>query len=361
MKRVRDSFSRYLAMLLCCALFSLSAVAADDLLRDDHPQRYTVVKGDTLWDIAGRFLRTPWRWPDIWYVNPQVANPHLIYPGDVLELVYVNGKPQLRMARGPRNLKLSPAIRSRPWDGAIPTIPVDAIAPFLSRPYVLDAGEADAAPYIVAFADDHILGGAGLRAYVRSLAEKGGKYHVVRPGKPYKDADTGAILGYEADYVGSVETTRTGDPATVFFNSSEQEAVIGDRLVPVGDERSWANFLPKRPDSDIRGSIISVLDGVSQIGQYNVVVLDRGAADGLQPGHVLRIDQRGETIRDVVARYAQPLPDEIGLVEPPSNTVTLPDEEAGILMVFRTFDRVSFGLVLDATRPLHVHDRVRTP
>jgi len=347
MKRVCKNLSHCLAILLIFTVPSL-VTAADDLLRSDHPQRYTVVKGDTLWDIAGRFLHKPWRWPDIWYVNPQVANPHLIYPGDELELVYINGKPQLVMNRGHRTVKLSPGIRSEPWDGAIPTIPVDAIAPFLSRPYVLNEGEAEAAPYIVSFADDHVLGGAGLRAYVRSLDEVGAKYHVVRPGKPYKDAITGEVLGYEATYIGTVESTRSGDPATVFFNSSQLESVIGDRLLEVADERPWTNFTPQRPEGDITGSIISVLNGVSQIGQYNVVVIDRGTQDGLKPGDVLQIDRRGEEIRDVVTPDSR-------------DTVTLPDEEAGTLMVFRSFDRVSFGLVLDAERAIHVLDHVRTP
>lgn len=348
MNRVRQFLLRPLLTLLCASLLSTAALA-DDLLRGDHPDRYTVRKGDTLWDISARFLRSPWRWPDIWHVNPQVANPHLIYPGDVLELVYVDGRPQLRLNRGDRRVKLSPNVRSAPWDGAIPTIPIDAIAPFLSRPYVLDPGEGDTLPYVVEFADDHILGGAGQRAYVRNLnSAHGNKFHVVRPGGPYKDGETNEVLGHEALYIGTVEATRSGDPATVFFNSSDRESAIGDRLLEVSDERAWTNFTPSRPAHDIEGSIISVLDGVSQIGQYNVVVIDRGRFNGLKPGNVLRIDQRGETVRDVVTPDSR-------------DTVTLPDEEAGMLMVFRTFERVSFGLVLDATRPIHLLDRVRQP
>jgi len=347
MKSVRKTLARHALILLICTLLPTLA-AAEQLLRADHPQRYVVQKGDTLWDIAGAFLRSPWRWPDIWYVNPQIANPHLIYPGDQLELTYVNGKPQLRLSRGERHVKLSPGVRARPWDGAIPTIPIDAIAPFLSRPYVMDKDQLEAAPYIVDFGNDHILGGAGHSAYVRSLAQAGGKYHVVRPGDAYRDADTDEILGYEAAYIGTVQATRGGDPASVFFNSTEQESVIGDRLLEVGDERPWTNFMPKRPAGNVEGSIISVLNGVAMIGQYNVVVIDRGAANGIEMGDVLRIDQRGETIRDVVT------PDS-------SDTVTLPDEQAGHLMVFRTFERVSFGLVMDATRPIHIMDRVRHP
>ena len=335
-----------LILVLSCAL-SMPLALADDLLRADHPDQYTVVKGDTLWDISGRFLRSPWRWPDIWYVNPQIANPHLIYPGDVLELVYIDGKPQLRMRRGP--LKLSPTVRSTPWDGAIPTIPVDAIGPFLTRPYVLDKDQLDGAPYIVDFADEHILGGAGQKAYVRRIDQTEPlKYEIVRPGGPYKDADTGEILGYEALYIGTSELQRTGDPATVFINSTDLESVIGDRLIPAGEEKATANFTPHAPAQPVEGSIIAVMNGVSQIGQYNVVVLDRGARDGLAPGTVLRVDQRGELIRDVVTPDSR-------------DKVQLPDEEAGLLMVFRTFERVSFGLVMHASRVMHVNDRVRNP
>lgn len=324
------------------------AWAADDFINRDHPARYTVKKGDTLWDIASLFLHDPWRWPDIWYVNPQVHNPHLIYPGDVLELAYVNGKPQLRVVeRGP--VKLSPSVRSTPWSGAIPTVPIDAIAPFLTRPYVVGPGELDKAPYVVDFADEHILGGAGMRAYVRAIeSPEPQKFDVVRPGGPYKDAETGEILGYEALYAGSGLLKRTGDPATVFITDTVSEVLVGDRLLPVTEERSVQDFYPHPPASEVNGAIIDVLNGVSQIGQYQVVVLDRGARDGLAPGVVLRVDQRGETVRDTVAAD-------------PRTKVTLPDESAGLVMVFRTFDRVSFALVMEAERAMHVLDKVRNP
>jgi hypothetical protein len=335
-----------LLLLLSCAL-SMPLALADELLRADHPDTYTVVRGDTLWDISGRFLRSPWRWPDIWHVNPQIANPHLIYPGDQIDLVYVDGQPQLRLRRG--TLKLSPSVRASAWDGAIPTIPVDAISPFLTRPYVMDQGQLDNAPYIVDFADEHILGGAGQRVYVRSIDQtEPAKFEIVRAGGPYKDGDTGEILGYEATYIGTSQLQRTGDPATLFINATEREAVIGDRLIPAGDEKATANFTPHAPPMPVEGNLIAVFDGVSQIGQYNVVVIDRGRRDGIDPGTVLRVDQRGETVRDVVTPDSR-------------DTVKLPDEEAGLLMVFRAFDRVSFGLVLHASRVMHIQDKVRNP
>ncbi len=332
-------------------IFSCSALAAAPdpvALNPAHPDRHTVVKGDTLWDIAGKFLQSPWRWPDVWHVNPQIANPHLIYPGDVIELVYVDGKPQLRMSRS-KTVKLSPQVRESALPPAIPTIPIDAIYPFLNRHSVLSKGELDEAPYVVDFATDHLLGSKGVTLYARSIeTDEQTNFDIVRPGDAYKDADTGEILGYEALDIGGAELKRTGDPATLIPNRSEQEIQVGDHLVAVTKNIPLTEFHPKAPDSQVNGSIISVLNGVTQIGQHNVVVLDRGSEDGLQPGDVLAVDNKGEVVPDHVTSA-------------PRDTVKLPDEEAGILMVFRTFPRVSFGLILRASSPLHVQDRVHNP
>ncbi len=334
----------FLGLILSSALFAAEPVAVNPA----HPDRYVVVKGDTLWDIAGRFLRDPWRWPDVWYVNPQIENPHLIYPGDTIVMTYVDGQLRLSLERG-STVKLSPQIRTTPLAAAIPTIPIDAVHPFLTRPYVIGEKELDAAPYVVDFADEHITGGAGVRIYVRTIENTDNQdYDVVRPGDPYKDADTGEILGYEALYIGNAKLERPGDPATMILVNTNQETLTGDRLVPSTEEQPLQNFQPKAPDQEIKGSIISVLNGVSQIGQFNVVVLDRGAEDGLKLGDVLTIEHKGEVIKDDVT------PDR-------TDTVKLPNEEAGLLLVFRTFPRVSFGLVLRAIRPIHVLDRVRNP
>ena len=335
--------------LLFSILLTGQVLAADNVaVNPSHPDRYTVVKGDTLWDISGRFLRDPWRWPDVWYVNPQIANPHLIYPGDVIVMTYVNGQPRLSLERGSL-VKLSPKVRSTPLGGAIPAIPIDAINQFLTRPFVMDEGELESAPYIVHFANEHILGSDNIKAYIRSIeTEDNLQWHIVRPGDAYKDADTGEVLGYEALYIAGADLQRIGDPATVMINQTELESAIGDRLLPVSKDVPVSAFYPKAPDSEIKGSIISVLNGVTQIGQFNVVVLDRGANDGLAVGDVLAIDHKGATVRD-------PVSPERG------DTVTLPNEPAGTLMVFRTFPRVSFGLVMDATRAIHVLDRVRNP
>ena len=336
-----------LGLLLSCG--ALAVAPAD--LNPAHPERYTVVRGDTLWDISARFLQAPWLWPEVWYVNPQIENPHLIYPGDQIILAYQDGRPILTLQRGSplsREDKLSPTVRATPLDAAIPTIPIDAISQFLTRPYVLEQGELDTAPYVVHFLDDHIVGGAGISLYARSIEQQQpSRYAVVRPGKPYQDPDTQEILGYEAIYVGDADLQTTGDPAKLLITSSEIEALIGDRLIQATQDEPLVNFQPRAPKTQLQGRIISVLNGVSQIGQFNVVIINKGAQDGLEAGHVLEILQGGHEIRDVVlGRGAK---------------VTLPLEDAGHLMVFRTFERVSFALIMDATKSLHVLDWVRTP
>ncbi|MDJ0805718.1 MAG: LysM peptidoglycan-binding domain-containing protein [Gammaproteobacteria bacterium] len=342
-------FNRKIIGFIVGLLLSFSSLAAGPVnLNPAHPDRYVVVKGDTLWDISAMFLRDPWLWPEVWFVNPQIENPHLIYPGDEIILSFKDGRPLLTLQRGSGVQKLSPSIHARSMDQAIPTIPVDAIAQFLTRPYVMEEGELELAPYIVHFLDDHIVGGAGISFYARSIEQDHPtRYAIIRPGKAYKDPDTEEILGYEATFIGDSDLQRTGDPAKLLIESSEREAVIGDRLIEAADDQPMVNFQPRIPDVDIEGRIISVLNGVSQIGQYNVVVLNKGTRDGLEPGHVLEILQGGHEIRDIVAGRGA--------------TVTLPLEEAGHLMIFRTFQKVSFALIMHATKPLHVLDWVRPP
>ncbi len=326
-----------------------SATADSDIaVNPAHPDDYTVVKGDTLWDISARFLSKPWYWPEVWYANPQIKNPHLIYPGDVISLVYVNGRPQLRLRRGGTD-KLSPQIRSEPLDTAIPTIPIDAIQQFLNHSRVVSQQELDAAPYLVESADEHLITGAGDRIYVRRItAPTPLHYGVYQQGKPYRDPDTGEALGVEALYVGDATLQRFGDPSTLLLAHSTREAVIGDRLLPMDENEVQRNFMPHAPATAVKGRIISVVDGVTQIGQHQVVVLNRGTRDGMEVGHVLAIFQAGSTVADKVSGKR-------------GDTVTLPDERAGILMVFRTFDRVSYALVMSATRPIHVLDKVSNP
>lgn len=350
-----------LTAIITTCLCGASLAQDKGLLKQNHPDRYVVKKGDTLWDIAGMFLHQPWLWPEIWQANPHIVNPHLIYPGDELELVYVDGKPQLRRASGSARAsgtaKLSPRIRTTTLEAAIPAIPVDAITPFLSRPYVVGLGDFQTAPYVVAFADEHIVAGAGQRVYVRSImSDNNVKFDIVRPGDAYKDAETQEILGYEGLLIGTAELQRTGDPATLMITTAGQEVLVGDRLIPAARERGTGDFYPHAPEQLVTGSIISVMNGVSQIGQYNIVVLDRGNHDGLAPGMVLQVDHKGETVRDHVAKTHASFSNFTG-----KETVVLPDERAGLLMVFRSFDRVSFGIIMNAERAIHVNDRVHNP
>jgi hypothetical protein len=337
------------SLALGLALLATTAYADQVVLKDGHPDRYVVVKGDTLWDISERFLNSPWLWPEVWYVNPQIRNPHLIYPGDVITLTYVDGKPQLRVERGTGTYKLSPTARAERLDRAIPTIPIDAIRQFLTQPLVAEEDTLRTAAYVVSSADEHLIVGAGDRVYVRGIsADQGDRYNIFRPGDAYKDPQTGEILGYEALYLGDASAETFADPSTLALIRTTREINIGDRVMPMTQEDVFAYFTPHSADTEIDGTIISVVDGVSQIGQYQVVVLNRGLRENVDVGTVFQIMQAGEVIADQVstARNA---------------TVRLPDEKAGTLMVFRTFDKVSFGLVLQASSALHVGDRVRTP
>lgn len=345
---------------ICGLWLFISAVlaqAAPVELAPDHPQRYIVVKGDTLWDIASKFLTNPWQWRQIWRDNPQIANPHWIYPGDELELSMVDGAPRLQVARHgyaydrPDEEKLEPEVRVLPLDQAIPTIPLSLIQQYLVQPKVANAGEMESSPYVVALADEHVVGGAGDRVYVRGMPENAlPGYMIFRAGKPYADADTGEILGYEALYVADaeLEPTRDGDASVMKIDKSDREVLIGDRILPVEAEKMHMRFEPHPPDRPVNGHIIAVVDGVSQIGQFQVVIIDRGLADGVETGHVLEISQSGRIQRDILS----PLPGE---------EITLPSEKEGVLMIFRPYERVSFGLVMKATRAIHLFDAVRNP
>jgi len=337
------------SLALALALLATAAYADQVVLKDGHPDRYVVVKGDILWDISERFLDSPWLWPEVWYVNPQIENPHLIYPGDVISLVYVDGKPQLRVQRGKGTFKLSPKARVERLDTAIPTIPIDAIQQFLTQPLVADQSTLKNAAYVVSSADEHLIVGAGDRIYVRGLkADQGDRYHIFRPGDAYTDPQSGEILGYEALYLGDANSQKFGDPATLKLTRTTREINIGDRVMPMTQEDVYAYFSPHSPDQEVDGTIISVVDGVSQIGQYQVVVVNRGKREGVDVGTVFEIYQTGDIIADQVTKERDA-------------AVKLPDEKAGLLMVFRTFDKVSFALIMKASSALHVGDRIRTP
>ncbi len=332
-------------------LFSATSFADVVTLRADHPDRYVVVKGDTLWDISARFLKDPWLWPDVWHINPEIENPHLIYPGDIIRLVYIDGKPTLQLDRAPRALKLSPKIRSTALESPIPTISLEQIQQFLTRPRVISQQELDESGYIISGDEGRLISGSNLTVYARNLQHfDATHFNIYNIGKAYRNpgAKKDDILGFEAIQVGDAHITQNGDPAKLHITHSYREILPGNRLLPPIEQAIDQNFIPRAPEKNIEGIIISVLDGIAKIGRYQTIVLNKGLQDGLEAGHVLTIHQKGLTIRDPFA-------------EKSGETVTLPDEVAGTVMVFRTFQRVSYALVMDARREIKLHDIVKTP
>lgn len=333
------------AFVASMVLGSLNAFSQDsNRLAADAPDKYVVQVGDTLWDIAATFLRDPWYWPEIWYINPQVENPHLIYPGDELALIYVEGQPRVTTVRGSAH-RLSPEARITPLTDAITSIPHDAISSFLSTGVVLEKSEIDRLPYLVATKGEHMLAAAGNTVYVRGdTAEPGTRYNVVHIGDALIDPDTNDLLGYHGQHIGEGTLRRGGDPATLALTKSSQEAKQGDRLLPTTVDIPL-NFFPKAPSTSVNGRIISVVGGVTQIGQYQVIVTNRGTNHGIAVGDVLSVFQQGPVVKDHVE----------------GGSVKLPDEEAGTVMVFKVYDRISYALVMEATQAIHIHDYVRNP
>jgi hypothetical protein len=320
-------------------------------LAEGHPNEYVVQPGDTLWDIASTFLKDPWYWPEIWHINTDIENPHLIYPGDVLALVWIDGVPRITTVQGSA-YRMSPQARITPLDQAVTSIPYEQISAFLSKGLVLEKSQIEGLPYILATRDKHLVAAAGNDVYVRGgdPAEPGTRYSVVHVGEELVDPDNDEVVGYQGIYVGEGALSRGGDPATINLTDTNREALRGDRLLPETVD-SPLNFFPQAPDTNVEGRIISVVDGVSQIGQYMVVVLNRGARDGLAPGNVLTVFQAGDVVED---RFA-------GSSMFRGENVKLPDEEAGTVMVFKVYDGIAYALVMEATSAIHVLDAVRNP
>jgi hypothetical protein len=338
---------RRIVLSCCFVLLSLPLLAMSNVtLNPDHPQHYKVVKGDTLWDISGLFLQYPWHWPDIWHVNPQIDNPHLIYPGDILTLTYRDGSPMLELTRGPVTYKMSPQMRETALQQAIPTIPLDALKPFLSRPSVVGPEVLENAPYVVASSEERLISGAGDIVYVKGInAEDGKHYSLFRGDKVYTDPDTGEILGYQAIYIADAWLSDIAEISTAELRETSREVLIGDRLMAAVDDQYEANFYPHLPKDSFDGKIISVFDGVSQVGQYQLIVLNRGQRENLEVGHALSVYQAGDIVKDSVS-------------EDLKDTVTLPDEYSGVALVFKVFEKVSYAIVMKANRAIHVGDRV---
>jgi len=322
-------------------------------LQENAPDRYVVEKGDTLWSIAAKFLKDPWRWAEVWRLNQdQVKNPHRIHPGDVI--VLNRSKSPAQLAVSDATVKLSPRVHVEPLAGqAIPSIPLKYVEPFLSRPLVIEEGGLEKAPRIVGTQEGTVYLGAGGVAYVRGFGEsKETNWQVFRQGRALVDPDTGRTLGFEAIFLGTARVASFGEPATVRIVDSTQEISQGDRLLPAGTPVT-AEYAPHPPKLFIGGRIIAVFGGLvnSEGGKNSVVSINKGSLHGLEMGHVLAIVRTGATIPDpqsTLSRDSAP-------------QIRLPDERYGLAFVFRVFDRVSYALIMDSSRPVAPGDLLRTP
>ncbi|GAB5452969.1 MAG: LysM peptidoglycan-binding domain-containing protein [Halioglobus sp.] len=334
-------------LLLVSLLFSGFLQAAVEL-NQDVPETYIVKKGDTLWDISGMYLREPWLWPELWDVNPHIDNPHLIYPGDELYLVWVDGKPRLRLRRG-RDVKLHPNMRVTPLDLAIPVIPLDEIGPWLMNHRILGATDLNNSAYVVAGDQQHLLSAPGDRVFGRGpFPDDERSYEIFRAGDTYVDPITEELLGYQAKDIGSARllSSNRQNVTELEVTRITEEVRIADRLLPLEERIIDATFHPRAPKEVIEdGYMIAVDGGVTQIGELSIVVLNKGKRDGIEVGHVLAVHQAGGMVFDKVAQ----------------ENVRLPDTRAGLAMVFESFEKASYALILKANRPLKVMDRVKNP
>jgi hypothetical protein len=374
------------------ALFFLTAPAYADTvaLKSDHPDRYVVQKGDTLWDISKRFLKDPWRWASVWTINDQIKNPHLIYPGDVILLTYVEGKPQLSVQReekpvpapaeapaptevpqaevepfattateepagetpsGMKVVKLRPKAHAEPIAAAIPTISPDVIVPFLTQPLVVGKNDLENAGYVTTGLQGRVaLGdslGDGSEFYARGLKKNNGAdyYQVFRQGGALVHPETGEILGYHAVHLGDAKVLVHGDPSKLVITSIKQEILPTDRLLVAPEKAALPYYYPRAPDSNVKGFIVGDTKELREFGPTAIVAISLGKREGMQEGHVLRILRHVGEAKDPVTH----------------GTYKIPDEETGLLMVFRVFDKVSYAMIMDANQPIHINDAVRTP
>jgi hypothetical protein len=321
------------------------AAVSDQELQKDAPARHTVTKGDTLWAISKRYLKDPWKWPELWGMNrEQVKNPHLIYPGQVLVLDRrPDGTAQLK-ATGLPTVKLAPKVRvEASGREAVATVPRAIIEPFLSKPLVIEAGGLEGSPMIVGGTDGRVVFGLGDTIYATGLpAQPAQVWNVYRQGKALVDLDTNETLGYEAVYLGDARLMRQDEVSKFEIIAGNQEIHRTDRLTP-SPGMVIVNYNPRAPEKPITGRILSAYGGLAEMGQNAIVTLNRGARDGLERGHVLAVYEEGR-VEKVMNRQ-----------------VKLPGERSGLLVVFRTFDRVSYALVVESSRPMHVGDWVSKP
>ena len=391
-------------LVVSLALLLAAPALADTLkLQENAPDKYVVEKGDTLWDISARFLKDPWRWPQIWNLNrEEIRNPHWIYPGDTILLDRSGPEPRLSLVKGGvQTVKLSPGVRaSDVGSDAIQSIPMRVIHPFLSQPRVVPEDAFADAPFILGSNEERVVLGSGDDAYATGGKPGVTRWNVLRPGKQLKDPETGEVLGYEVEYLGDARTLAEGAPQKIRITQSAQEILPKDILVEASDSTTF-EYIPHAPEGEVSGRIISAYGSMSDSGRYQTVVLNRGANDGLEPGHVLSVFREGKAVtlskdeRDRMAwvnEKATGIPDggawlysdvrclnqntkvtydqaaEIRntfrntcLGNTSDRSVKLPDSRSGLVMVYRVFDRVSYALIMESQGPVYLLDKVKNP
>lgn len=345
--KIKSKLGSMLAsLILGASLTVFSAQANTPELADNFPDRYTVVKGDTLWDISSRFLRDPWRWPEVWQGNPQVENPDLIYPGDVLVMTFVDGKPVLRSLRR-ETVKLSPTPRATKFADAIPPIDPAAIEAYLSSPLVTDKEELEKAGYIVEGRGGRLITGKYDQVYARAVSDESDSFRVFRPGRTFVDPVSKEELGYEAIHVGDANVLRRGDDVSrLVLTKTHTDANVRDRLRPIMKQQALPFFHPKAPENkDIRGQILITENEATELGAMSVVAVNLGEREGVEPGNVFRILSQPKVRKD------------------PFNgeNYTIPEEKIGLALVFRTFEKVSYALITDSSQQVTPGDILVSP
>lgn len=385
-----------ICVLLIALLVALPLAAQEVELRDDHPEEYVVREGDTLWDIAGRFLTRPWQWPAIWQANPQVENPHLIFPGDRLSLIYVDGQPRL-VLDGTR--RLSPEVRRTETTGPVTTVPLSAIEPFLLKPRVVGKDELAGLPYVVANEDTRYVSAEPYRAFVRGMDDQraGNQVVIARLSYQFQEVEAGDrsavrqnlmrgnlgavpsderpidvdrkldffskkgnVIGYQLWEVARAEVLTTGDPAQLQVLEAEMEVRAGDYILPVDPYLYDLTFYPRAPEFDIPAgaSIIGIRGGDYAVGHYQIVAMDIGTRDGVEPGHTFSVFHPNREVEDGFVNGLRGRPAPTGVS---GDTVQLPPQFIGQVMVFRAFDRVSYGLVMTGKRGVRTGDLIDHP
>ena len=338
-----------LGVLLMCA--ATSGFAIESPIKPDSPRDYVVTKGDTLWDISNRFLKSPWLWPEIWHANNQIHNPHLIFPGDVISMVYIDGRPRLTIVRrgeSGRTIKLSPKIRTLPAESAIPAIPLQAINSFLKSSRIFNnLQEMEAAPYVFAAKQQRIIAGEGDRVYARGRVNtlQGRTLGVYRSGDVISDPLSGELLGVVAmDIANAAVVKTTNDIATLRVVSSNKEIRPGDRVLPSDNFSQTTTFFPRAPDAPVEGAVVSVVDAVNKAGRFNTVIINKGMREGLKPGDILTV-HKSLMVKDPIS----------------GQNIKLPPERVGMVMIYRPFEKLSYGIVLSSLEDISIGDYIKSP